>query len=122
MDLKFERPGDHLYIRSQDERGICIGEAYYTESVIVSPEHVIGEWPPRNVEDLQAKHLLPIFELRPEVLLLGTGEHQLFLPPRMMVALYEMGIGIEVMTTSAACRTFNVLVSEGRNVVAALMQ
>ena len=59
--------------------------------------------------------------MQPEVVLIGTGKKQLFLPPKLMVMFYQEGIGFEVMTTDAACRTFNVLVSEGRNVVAALM-
>ena len=66
-------------------------------------------------------HLLSIFEMKPEVVLLGTGAKQVFLPPQLMMQFYNKGIGIEVMTTDAACRTFNVLVSEGRNVLAALM-
>jgi uncharacterized protein len=53
--------------------------------------------------------------------IIGTGERQHFLPPLLMMEFHGQGIGAEVMSTAAACRTFNVLVSEGRNVVAALL-
>jgi uncharacterized protein len=62
-----------------------------------------------------------IFDLQPEVILLGTGVTQVFLPPAIQVHFFQRNYGFEVMTTDAACRTFNVLVAEGRHVVAALM-
>ncbi|MFT5138683.1 MAG: hypothetical protein ACI9H8_001178 [Lysobacterales bacterium] len=122
MDLNLELPGDHYFIRSQDEQGIRIGDKFHTQSLIISAGHLITGWEPADLDELQDQHLLPIFELKPEILLLGTGDLQRFLPPKMQVSIYEKGIGVEVMTTKAACSTFNVLVSEGRIVVAALMQ
>ena len=121
VDLNFEKPGDHHYIRSVNEKGIHIAEQWYSGSVLVSADRLLPDWPPSTMDELQDSHLLPIFEMKPEVVLLGTGAKQVFLPPRLMVQFYNNGIGIEVMTTDAACRTFNVLVSEGRNVLAALM-
>jgi uncharacterized protein len=122
VDLNLELPGDHYFIRSHDDNGIRIGDTVYSQSLIVSAEHLICPWEPVDIDDLQDKHFLPILELKPEILLLGTGTKQRFLPPKMQVSLYENGMGVEVMTTKAACSTFNVLVSEGRKVVAALMQ
>ena len=70
---------------------------------------------------LSAGRLEPIFELGPEVVLLGTGPLQQFPPAELMMEFYRRHVGAEVMSTDAACRTFNVLVSEQRLVVAALM-
>ena len=81
----------------------------------------MDDWDATNPCDLSDRQLNPIFELEPEVVLLGTGASQIFLPPELMMRFYGRGIGVEVMTTDAACRTFNVLVSEGRKVVAALL-
>ena len=67
------------------------------------------------------EHLEAVLELEPEVVLLGTGRKQAFPAPRLLRAFFERGIGFEAMTTEAACRTFNVLVSEGRTAVAALI-
>lgn len=121
MDLTLERPGDHHFIRSIGERGIRIDDAYYLRSLIVSASQLLTDWAPQRPEELEEAHLQEIIALQPEVVLLGTGARQHFLAPRDMYCFYRQGIGIEVMTTDAACRTFNVLVTEGRSVAAALM-
>ncbi len=121
MDFNLQKPGDHHHIRATSVLGILIGEEYYRGTVLVSAQVLRNDWPPASVGELRELHLEAVFELQPEVVLIGTGIKQVFLPPKLMVMFYQKGIGIEVMTTHAACRTFNVLVSEGRNVVAALM-
>ncbi|HSM69748.1 MAG TPA: Mth938-like domain-containing protein [Xanthomonadales bacterium] len=121
MDLTLERPGDHHFIRSIGDRGIRIGDAYYLRSLIVSAQELVTDWVPQHPDELEEVHLQEIIALQPEVVLLGTGSRQHFLAPRDMYFFYRQGIGIEVMTTDAACRTFNVLVTEGRPVAAALM-
>ena len=121
VDLNLERPGDHHYIRSVSQRGIIIGDEIYTGPILVSARSILTSWPPQTMDEFQETHLQVIYELQPEVVLLGTGARHVILPPRLMVAFSQQDIGIEAMSTEAACRTFNVLVSEGRNVVAALM-
>jgi uncharacterized protein len=71
--------------------------------------------------DLSAADLEPVLALRPEVLLIGSGERQAFPAPELLAALYAARLGFEIMATGAACRTYNVLVAEGREVAAALM-
>ncbi|HLF31220.1 MAG TPA: Mth938-like domain-containing protein [Xanthomonadales bacterium] len=122
MDLTLQRPGDHLYIRAVSGQGIQIGEHWYLTSLILSADRLIPDWSLDRVENYHAALLEPIFNLGPDVVLLGTGTSQHFLPPEFMMEFYQRGVGVEVMSTDAACRTFNVLVSEGRRVVAALMQ
>jgi uncharacterized protein len=121
MDLNLEKPGDHHYIRSLSERGICVADRFYTGSLLISATGFL-DWPPASTEQLEDHHFDDIFAMNPEVVLIGTGASQVFLSPQRMMLFYSKGIGIEVMNTDAACRTFNVLVSEGREVVAALMQ
>ena len=121
MDLTLDRPGDHHYIRSFNEQGIRIADAYHTGPLLVSADRILP-WPPASVDSIEEPHLDAIVALRPEVVIVGTGTQQVFLPPRQMMKFYEQGIGVEVMASDPACRTFNVLVSEGRNVVAAIMQ
>jgi uncharacterized protein len=62
-----------------------------------------------------------VLALEPEVVLLGTGARQQFLHPSRLAPIYRAGVGVEIMTTAAACRTFNILVAEERRVVAALL-
>ena len=66
-------------------------------------------------------HLEALLALEPEVVLLGTGARQVFLPPRQLAPFYRKAVGVELMTTDAACRTFNVLAAEERRVVAGLL-
>lgn len=92
----------------------------YTQSVIVTPTRIIEDWPPQQVIDLTAGDLQPILAEAPEVLLLGTGPQLEFADPALLHPLYEAGIGVETMDSGAACRTYNILIAEGRRVMAAL--
>jgi uncharacterized protein len=121
MDLTLQSPGDHLFIQSISEEGIRIANRVCSGPLIVSASQLLTDWPVRGPTDLTSQHLEQILELQPELVLIGTGDRQVFLPPEMLMVFYRQSVGIETMNTQAACRTFNVLVSEGRNVVAALM-
>jgi len=90
-------------------------------SFIVSPQHLLRDWEPTHVDNLQAEHLDAITELKPELVLLGTGPSLIFPTPQLLASLHRQRIGVEVMDTAAACRTYNILMTEGRLVVAGLM-
>ena len=92
-----------------------------TESFIMTPNTLVRDWPPQHPDHLQQDHLEILLELRPEVVLLGTGERLIFPPQPLTATLMESGIGVEVMDTAAACRTYNILMHEGRNVAVALI-
>jgi len=121
LEFNLELPGNHFFVRSIGEQGIRINDDYYTEPVIISARRIVPEWPVQTVNDLDETSLQMIFELEPEVVLIGTGTHQVFLSPPIQMQFHRHQTGFEVMTTDAACRTFNVLVAEGRHVVAALL-
>ncbi len=121
MDLTHQKPGDHHYIHSMSKDGIRVVDQLCSKAVIVSARRLITDWPVSKAEDLDVQHFAQILELQPEVVLIGTGEHQVFLAPELLMFFYQRSVGVEVMSTPAACRTFNVLVSEQRNVVAALL-
>jgi len=93
-----------------------------TESFIMTPEVLIRDWPPQHPDQLQRDHFQILLELHPEVVLLGTGIHLVFPSFQLTAELMDAGIGVEVMDTAAACRTFNILMNEGRRVAVALMQ
>ena len=121
MELSLERPGDHLFIRSVTHEGIQVVDRLFKGSLIISADRVIETWNVEAPRDLNEASFDPVFALDPEVVLLGTGARQVFPEPRLMMCFNGRGTGIEVMATAAACRTFNVLVSERRRVVAALL-
>ena len=87
----------------------------------IGGDEIILDWPATNFASLNEAHFVQIIGLKPEVVLLGTGEKHQFLHPKIIHNLTENGIPMECMTTAAACRTYNILVSEGRNVVAMLL-
>ena len=90
-------------------------------SLIVMPEQVLLDWAPARFEDLSAEHWATLIALSPEIVLLGTGEEQRFPRPETLRPLTQAGIGVEVMTVKAACRTYNILVAEERRVAATLL-
>jgi uncharacterized protein len=115
-----DTPGG-LAIRSCAPGTIAVGDTLYHASLIVSPQGVIPDWPPREAAALTAEHLGAALALGPEILLLGTGLTQVFPDPALYAPLLPRQVGLEIMDTAAACRTYNILMSEGRQVVAALI-
>jgi uncharacterized protein len=110
----------NLVIRSVSEDTIRINEQSYSESVVLTAQDLLGTWPHKPVADLAPTDFDIVFETDPEVVLLGTGSTNLFPPRELTFAFARKGIGLEVMDTAAAARTFNVLANEGRRVAAIL--
>ncbi len=108
-------------IRACQAGGILVGDERLTRSAVVLPERLIRDWPPNTFAELDAAHFEALAELDPEVVLLGTGATLRFPHPRVTAPLTRRSIGVEVMDTAAACRTYNVLMAEDRNVAAALL-
>lgn len=115
--------GDALAYRIQGYAPgrITVNEWVIETSAIVTPDKLLRDWPPSHFEDLNRTHMDAIIELAPEIVLLGTGQRQQFPSRNIMLSLLERGIGLEVMDTPSACRTYNILMPEGRRVVAALI-
>jgi uncharacterized protein len=112
-------PGSHT-IRSYASGQIVVDEEIIQTSVIVTPAQIQENWPPESVNDLTLQHIQMILDLEPEIVLLGTGSRQQFLSQELIIPFMQMNIGLEIMDTQGACRTYNVLMSEGREVAAAL--
>jgi len=99
---------------------IEINKVRHASAVLLTPDRV-EPWEVASFEALGEGDLERLRALAPEVALLGTGSRQRFPHPRLSRALSEARIGLEVMTTAAACRTYNILMAEGRKVAAALL-
>ncbi|OGT58369.1 MAG: hypothetical protein A3F14_02190 [Gammaproteobacteria bacterium RIFCSPHIGHO2_12_FULL_43_28] len=108
-------------IRAFKPGHLQVNETVYSRSLIVTPESLIEHWTPTTVAELQPDAFKIITELKPDILLIGTGENMVLLPIELYGELINLGIGVEVMDTSAACRTYNALSSENRRVAAALL-
>jgi len=112
--------GGHLILGYGPGR-ILIGGRTYTRGLIVSPERIDTDWGPENAIDLAAKHFDALLALDPQIIIIGTGKHQIFPDPNTYLTALQQGLGVDIMDTGAACRTYNILVSEGRKVVAGLI-
>lgn len=107
-------------IQQYDEGCITIRQTVYQRSLIVLPDRIISDWTPSSVEQLKVDDFHLLAGLGLEIVILGTGRQQRFPHPALTQPLMQQRIGFEVMNTPAACRTYNILVSEGRRVAAAL--
>ena len=121
MKLHLTTAENNNLITAYDADYIEINKQRYTQNLIVMPDALILDWQAAGFTDLSNEHFKQIASLKPEVVLLGTGATHLFLHPKHYQNLTDIGIALECMTTAAACRTYNILMSEGRNVAAALI-
>jgi uncharacterized protein len=117
--------GQHL-ITAFEAAFIAINHQKYHRSMVLMPTTLMDDWLADTPMPHQPKALVEadfekIAELKPEVVLLGTGKTHQFLHPKLYQALTQINVAVECMTTAAACRTYNILMSEGRNVAAALI-
>lgn len=108
-------------IRAYKPGMIKVNERVFTHSIIVSPDKLIENWPPKSVHEINSESFAEILALKPDILLIGTGNKLVFLATSVYGELINHGIGVEIMDTSAACRTYNALSAENRRVTAALI-
>jgi uncharacterized protein len=121
MQLNLEHPDHEFLLRGADGANAIVNDRRLTASFILAPDRLVEAWPVTDIQGLQPDDLAPILALEPEVILLGTGERQVFPGAAVLAAALGRGVGLEAMGNAAAARTFNVLASEGRRVVAAFI-
>ncbi len=108
-------------IRSFTENTIDVNNQSYGHSLIVGNNLLITDWGIKHIEELTLKNWQELVQHKPEVILIGTGKSLVFPHPSSYAPAIELGIGVEFMDTTAACRTYNVLVSEDRVVIAGII-
>lgn len=118
MDLQLERPDGHLFVRRVGPHGVTVIDREITHSFLLAPDRTIEDWPVAAAGELEASHVDDVLALQPELVILGTGERQIFPAAAFMAGFLRKGIGIEIMNNAAAARTYNLLADEGRHVVA----
>lgn len=117
MQLNHERPDYTYALRAADGRSVKVNERVLVASFILAPNELVEGWQVGDAGALVPDDLAPLLALDPELVLLATGERQIFPSAAVMAACLTRGIGIEVMANAAAARTFNVLAGEDRRVV-----
>lgn len=108
-------------IQAYDAGWIQVQGKTIESSVIVQPNSLDTNWQVKDIQTLTREHFERLAKLDVEIILLGTGRDHHFPPPELLRPLLLKGIALESMHTAAACRTYNILIGEGRSVAAALM-
>ena len=121
MKLHASTNKQYQTVTGYDENGVEINAARFDFSLTVMPETPPLPWPVASFEALGEEHFAAILESAPDVVILGTGARQRFVHPRLIASLVGRRIGVECMDNKAACRTYNILMGEGRRVVLALI-
>ena len=121
MKIEREQAEGRNLFTAYGDGWVEVNRKRYSASLVVSGDRLIADWPIASVTELTADHSAAILDLKPEIVLLGTGRTFTFPDRAKLAPLYNAGLGVEIMDTPAACRTYNILLAEGRNVVAALV-
>jgi uncharacterized protein len=121
MKLHTSSTEKYQTVTGYDHTGVEINAQRFDYSVLVMPEVAPRPWNVTRFEDLTAAHFEQIAADKPDVVILGTGERQRFVHPRLVTSLSSQRIGVESMDSHAACRTYNILMGEGRKAVLALI-
>ncbi len=108
-------------VTAYDQGGVEINAIRFEYSLLVMPETAPVAWPPMSFETLTIDDFKQIDAAMPEVVILGTGDRQRFVHPKLTAPLTSRRVGVECMDNQAACRTYNILMAEGRKVALALI-
>ena len=122
MQLTLDRTGNANTVSALESGRLKIAGRWLTGSLIVSAQQLLADWTAVSAAALRWEHIEPMLELQPEIILIGSGNTLAFAPAAVSGKVLQQGIGFEIMDTAAACRTYNILVSEQRRVVAGIIQ
>ena len=121
MKFAQENLNDGYVITAYDSGSIAINGKNFCHSLILQQTRLEQQWPVSDIGQLAATHIAQILDFQPELVVIGTGEKLVFPVAEVYADLIRRGIGVEFMDTGAACRTYNILSGEGRNVVAGII-
>ncbi len=121
MKFTLDNPSADYVFGHYGDGVLKVNQTDHHSSLIIFPDALIQDWPVKSIDDLQISHFDDIVKREPDIVLLGTGLQQRFPPVEFRRSLVQAGLNLEIMDTAAACRTYNLLVSEGRDVAAAVI-
>lgn len=121
MKLSLTNPTGQNVISGYGPGYVTVGQVRHETNLVVMPETLLAPWAPGGYEGLGEDDFAAVAQLQPEIVLLGTGARQRFPAPQLLRPLIAARIGYEVMDLGSACRTYTILMAEGRRVAAALL-
>ena len=122
MKLELEKPDSKICIKYYKPKSLKLSNGHFRNSIIFNKDSIINNnWPITHANQLNAQHFINIIQKNVNIYILGTGE-QLIIPAPEIIAMFaRAGKTLDFMTSSAACRTFNILANDGRNIIAAII-
>ena len=122
-EMKFAQDSqeDGYVITAYDENSVSINGKTFSQSLVVASTRLKENWDVADIELLTPNHIEAVLSFQPELIIIGTGNRLVFPAIEIYSGIIEHGIGVDFMDTGAACRTYNILMSEGRDVVAGLI-
>ncbi|VAW81167.1 hypothetical protein MNBD_GAMMA12-3465 [hydrothermal vent metagenome] len=120
MKLSLDDNTAEFLVHEYTNEYIRINNTQHTHSIVIS-YNALQNWAPQSMDHLTEEHLTALLHRQPEMILIGTGKSIQFPHPKILQPAYKRHVGVEIMDTAAACRTFNMLASDGRKVVAGLI-
>jgi uncharacterized protein len=121
MKFAQDSQDDGYVITAYDDNSVSINGKTFSQSLVISTNRLHENWDIASIALITEKHINQVLTFEPELILIGTGNKLVFPPVEVYSGIIEHGIGVDFMDTGAACRTYNILMSEGRNVVAGLI-
>jgi uncharacterized protein len=121
MKLHQQNTPNQNTIRAYEPGRIKINDQFYGDSLLVTAEIIDKDWIVKKPEDLTVELIEGLLKYLPEIIIIGTGMQHHLLDPMLTLTATQQGTGIEIMTTEAACHTYNILLGEDRKVLAALI-
>jgi uncharacterized protein len=112
---------DGYVITAYDDNSVSINGKTFSQSLVVAGTRLHEHWDIEDIELLTSSHIELVLSFQPELIIIGTGNNLVFPAVEIYSGIIEYGIGVDFMDTGAACRTYNILMSEGRDVVAGLI-
>lgn len=120
MHINLESNDNHS-IQAYTDTEIKVGSNFYQQSLIISSHEIISDWKAKKIDELNEQLLEPLLRYEPKIIIIGHKQLGVFAPPSIIEKLANRRIGLEMMSIAAACRTFNVLLNEHREVVVGLI-
>ena len=121
MDITQDFADANYIITGYEPGNVFINNETHQQSLIISPDSLVSPWEVTDVSQLNETTLASIIEDRPEIVIIGTGETLILPEPKIIALFAQHQIGLEAMNTSAACRTYGILVAEGRKATAGII-
>ncbi len=121
MKFSEDKIDQGYYVSGYTEGIVMVNGNPLATSFIISHQALIENWTPGHIDELRTQHIDPLLQLQPELVLIGTGATLKFPSIEHYACLIQQNIGVEIMDSAAACRTYNILLAEGRKVVAGII-